>query len=79
MPFKKAANDVKWEDFIIFAARKIRKLQHDGEKILITIGGNFIDLDTLGKSVTLGQSEYDSKDENITDDILLDRLLSQVR
>ena len=79
MPFKKAADDIKWEDFIIFAVRKIRKLQHNGEKILITVGSNFIDLDTLGKSITLGQSEYDNKDENITDEMLLDRLLSQVR
>lgn len=79
MPFKKAANDVKWEDFIIFAIRQVRKLQHNGEKILITVGGNFIDLDTLGKSITLGQSEYDNKDESVTDKMLFDRLLSQVR
>ena len=76
---KKAKDDLKWEDFIIFAVRKIRKLQHDGQKILITVGGNFIDLDTLGKSITLGQSEYDNKDEKVTDEILMSRLLDQVR
>ncbi len=76
---KKAKDDLKWEDFIIFAIRKVRKLQHDGQKILITVGGNFIDLDTLGKSITLGQSEYDNKDEKITDEKLFERLLDQVK
>jgi len=79
MPHKKASDDLKWEDFIIFAVRKIRKLQHNGQKILITVGGNFIDLDTLGKSITLGQSEYDNKDESVTDEKLLERLLDQVK
>jgi len=75
---KKAKDDLKWEDFIVFAVRKIRKLQHDGQKILITVGGNFIDLDTLGKSITLSQSEYDNKDESVTDEILIKRLIDQV-
>lgn len=75
---KKAKDDLKWEDFIIFAVRKIRKLQHDGQKILITVGGDFFDLDTLGKSITLAKSEYDNKDEKVTDEILFDRLLKQV-
>ncbi len=75
---KKAKDDLKWEDFIVFAVRKIRKLQHDGQKILITVGGNFIDLDTLGKSITLSQSEYDNKDESVTDEILVKRLIDQV-
>lgn len=75
---KKAKDDLKWEDFIVFAVRKIRKLQHDGRKILITVGDNFIDLDTLGKSITLGQSEYDNKDESVTDEILIKRLIDQV-
>lgn len=75
---KKAKDDLKWEDFIVFAVRKIRKLQHDGQKILITVGGNFIDLDTLGKSITLSQSEYDNKDESVTDEMLIKRLIDQV-
>lgn len=75
---KKAKDDLKWEDFIVFAIRKIRKLQHNGQKILITVGGNFIDLDTLGKSITLGQSEYDNKDESVTDEMLIKRLIDQV-
>lgn len=75
---KKAKDDLKWEDFIVFAVRKIRKLQHNGQKILITVGGNFIDLDTLGKSITLGRSEYDNKDESVTDEMLIKRLIDQV-
>jgi len=73
--------DNSWENFLIYCLKRVLELDEKGEKILMSINNEYMDLDAPGKgnrmlSISLGRKEYENK--TVTDDVLFERLIKQI-